>query len=200
MIAGTAKGRRLRAPSGLRVRPMEDRIKEALFNILGESVRGARVLDLYCGSGSLGIEALSRGAEAAVLVDSWAQSVAAAQANLQHTGLTERARIYQADVRQWVSRRKSGTPRSEGGFSLIFLDPPFRIDRQDLATVLQDLAGSRLPADEALLILQQPVRNDPIAVSGLAIEDRRVYGDSALIFYRREVGRRSSLRAGDDDD
>jgi len=200
VIAGTAKGRRLRAPSGLRVRPMEDRIKEALFNILGESVRGARVLDLYCGSGSLGIEALSRGAEAAVLVDSWAQSVAAAQANLQHTGLTERARIYQADVRQWVSRRKSGTPRSEGGFSLIFLDPPFRIDRQDLATVLQDLAGSRLPADEALLILQQPVRNDPIAVSGLAIEDRRVYGDSALIFYRREVGRRSSLRAGDDDD
>ena len=115
VVAGEFKGRRLQAPRGRRTRPTADRVREALFSMLGD-VSGARVLDLYAGSGALGIEALSRGAESAVFVERDQQALAAMRRNLEAVGA-------EADVRrQDVSRFLA---RTEGTFDLVFCDPPY---------------------------------------------------------------------------
>ncbi len=100
VIAGELKGRRLVAPRGWRVRPTSDRVREAIFSALGGSVEGAQVLDLYCGTGALAIEALSRGAAEATLVD---RDTRAVLGNVEHLGLGERAHLIRADVPRWLA-------------------------------------------------------------------------------------------------
>src|SRR3954452_6807774 len=120
-IAGELKGRRLVAPRGWKVRPTSDRVREAIFSALGE-IAGARVLDLYCGTGALAIEALSRGAERAVLVD---RDTRPALGNEQPLALAERAELVRADAGRLLAQVSSGP--FAGNFDLVFVDAPYRL-------------------------------------------------------------------------
>lgn len=122
VIAGELKGQRLVAPRGWKVRPTSDRVREAIFSALGSRVEGARVLDLYCGTGALAIEALSRGAEHALLVD---QDTRPALGNVQRLGLAERAELSRGDVSRWLSQ--VSVSGAAGKFDLVFVDAPYRL-------------------------------------------------------------------------
>jgi 16S rRNA (guanine(966)-N(2))-methyltransferase RsmD len=130
VVAGTAKGRRLAVPRGDLVRPTTDRVRESMFNALTSLgvVEGARVLDLFAGTGALGIEALSRGAQTGTFVDSDRRSVSLVRDNLAATGLAERAVVVQADALQWL-QSSPGRPTPGAQFDLALLDPPYRFDR-----------------------------------------------------------------------
>lgn len=119
VITGLAKGRRLRTLEGLEVRPTSDRVKEGLFSVIQFDIEGRRVLDLFAGSGQLGIEALSRGAEHATLVDNSSASVKVIRENLDTTGLEEKAEIHQQDVASFLAVCRQR-------FDIAFLDPPYR--------------------------------------------------------------------------
>src|SRR5262245_18184268 len=122
VIAGELGGQRLVAPRGWKVRPTSDRAREAIFSVLGERVEGATVLDLCCGTGALAIEALSRGAVRATLVD---RDTRAALGNIERLGLAERVELVRADVPRWLA----GLPEGEGssGFDLVFIDAPYKL-------------------------------------------------------------------------
>ena len=119
VITGSARGKRLAVLEGEAVRPTTDRVKEALFNIIQFQIEGRRVLDLFAGSGQLGIEALSRGASEAVFVDCAKESIAVITKNVENCGLAGQARIVQTDYASYLARR-------DGTFDLVFLDPPYR--------------------------------------------------------------------------
>jgi 16S rRNA (guanine(966)-N(2))-methyltransferase RsmD len=121
VIAGELGGRQLVAPRGWKVRPTSDRAREAIFSVLGDRVPGAQVLDLYCGTGALAIEALSRGAAHATLVD---RDTRAALGNVENLGLGERAELVRGDVGRWLAGRSiDGAP----AFDLVFVDAPYRL-------------------------------------------------------------------------
>lgn len=124
VVAGVAGGRRLRAPSGRQVRPTSERVREALFNALGslDAIAGATVLDLFAGTGALGIEALSRGASTATFVDADPRAVAVIKENLTSTGLAERGRVVQADALRYLA---GGPPAM---VDIAFADPPYAFD------------------------------------------------------------------------
>jgi len=170
VVAGAHKGRRLQAPRGRRTRPTTDRVREALFSLLGD-VSGARVLDLYAGSGALGIEALSRGASAATFVDSDARAVAAIRRNLQAIGVEADAR------RQDVVRFLASAP---GRFDLVFADPPY-----DSATRLAAPLSDRLPAvlSPNARIVTESDKRTPLELT-LPLADERIYGDTRIAIHR----------------
>ncbi len=118
IVAGSARGRKLISPEGMDVRPTTDKVKESLFNIIQFEVPDARVLDLFAGTGQLGLEALSRGAREAVFVDAAGKSLATVKKNVELCGFADRATLVHADAIAWLSRR-------EGTFDLVFLDPPY---------------------------------------------------------------------------
>jgi 16S rRNA (guanine(966)-N(2))-methyltransferase RsmD len=181
VIAGDLKGQRLVAPRGWKVRPTSDRVREATFSALGERVVGARVLDLYCGTGALAIEALSRGAASAVLVD---HDTRPALGNVERLGLGERAELVRADVGRWLQAPRSGDPRANGpeAFDLVFVDAPYRLaDRvqQDLATHLPGLL-----APDGRAIVESGARR-PLALASLERLRQRRYGAADVSIYRR---------------
>ena len=177
VVAGTARGRRLVAPRGAGVRPTSDRVREALFNILGARVPGASVLDLYCGSGALSVEALSRGAAGAVLVDRSASAVAAARENLARAGVAERATVVRSGVEAWLDGG------SDGRYDLVFLDPPYSVSVDSVATVVARLVGGRLLAPGGLVVVERPSEGEePPALGPLAVADVRRYGSTRLLF------------------
>lgn len=177
IIAGELKGQRLVAPRGWKVRPTSDRVREATFSALGERVVGARVLDLYCGTGALAIEALSRGAERAVLVD---QDTRPALGNVERLGLRERAELVRTDVGRWLQAHSD--PRGGGSFDLVFVDAPYKLaDRvqQDLVTHLPDLL-----VPEGRAIVESGARR-PLAIDSLERLRQRRYGAADVSIYRR---------------
>ena len=119
VIAGSARGLRLAAPKDPRTRPISDKVKESLFGVIGSRVVGARVLDLYAGSGAIGIEALSRGASLATFVERGRPTVAVIRENLERTGLAERAEIHAVSVESFLGRA------TEGSWDIAVLDPPY---------------------------------------------------------------------------
>lgn len=119
IITGAARGKKLQQLEGERVRPTPDRVKEALFNIIQFDLEGRRVLDLFAGSGQLGLEALSRGAQEAVFVDSARDSIAIVEKNVAATGLGDKAKIVNSDFASFLSRQPQA-------FDIAFLDPPYR--------------------------------------------------------------------------
>src|SRR3990170_1990950 len=131
VIAGVARGVPLVAPRDRRTRPITDRVKETMFGILGERIPGARVLDLYAGSGAVGIEALSRGASHATFVERGREALAALRTNLDRTGLAGMARVVDADVERFLATAGGGP------WDLIVLDPPY--DARAIVTPLRDL-------------------------------------------------------------
>jgi 16S rRNA (guanine(966)-N(2))-methyltransferase RsmD len=181
VIAGTARGRRLATPKGSRVRPTADRVKEALFNILASTTGGLggyRVLDLCAGTGNLGIEALSRGAAAAVFVDSSRESAAVIRKNLELTGFADRSRVLVQDALTAL-RVMEG---SEQPFDLVFLDPPY--EQEILPPLLVRLGGSPLLVETATVVVEFSARETVDERYGrLARTDRRTYGDTVLAFF-----------------
>lgn len=175
VIAGTAGGRRLIAPDGDETRPMMDRAKEALFSSLGTAVIDADVLDLYAGSGALGIEALSRGAASATFVERARGAVSALRANLETLGFE--ARVVASDVGSFLAGAGSG-------FDLVFVDPPYRLSLALVEEVLA--AAAALLANGGVMVVHRRAGEPSPAVpeSILLVDDRR-YGDTQLWVYRK---------------
>ena len=172
VVAGTFKGRRLSAPPGKGVRPTADRVREALFSILG-TVEGMRVLDLFAGSGALGIEALSRGASEAVFVERDARAVAALRRNLATVGV--RAAVHRRDALAYLS----SAARGGASFDLVFLDPPYSSARR-----LAEPLSERLPAvaGEGARIVSESDKRTPLELR-LSLADERTYGDTRIAIH-----------------
>lgn len=180
VIAGDLKGQRLVAPRGWKVRPTSDRVREAIFSALGERVVGARILDLYCGTGALAIEALSRGAAGAVLVD---RDTRPALGNVRRLGLEEKAELVRADVGRWLGQVSSAS--AAGKFDLVFVDAPYKLaDRvaQDLNTDLPRLlsAGGRA-------VIESGARR-PLRIDSLEPLRQRRYGAADVTIYAEAAG------------
>ena len=181
VTGGSLRGRRLKVPSN-EVRPSTDRLREALFSILQHKVPEARVLDLFAGAGTLGIEALSRGAAAAVFVDSSRAACRVVEDNLATLGVAGSVRC--ADVLPFLALE-------QGNYDLIFADPPYaKWGREDHAAAL--LGSENLPAllaqDGLLIVEVEKERADPPAGCWL-LRDRRDYGSSSLLFYERPASK-----------
>lgn len=179
VIGGAARGRRLKVPKGRDVRPTAARVKEALFNILAHDLSGVKVLDLYAGTGNLSIEALSRGAAEAILVDSSAESGKAIRENLRRLDLVTRTKVWLAPVTR--AARLLGN-RGET-FDLIFLDPPY--GQRLVEKTLRIIAEGGLLRPSGILIAEHGVR-DAVEQSygSLTLHDQRRYGDTLLSFFK----------------
>jgi 16S rRNA (guanine966-N2)-methyltransferase len=176
LTGGLNGGRRLIAPRGRQTRPTGAKVREAIFNILGPPPEG-NVLDLYAGTGALGIEALSRGAVSAVFVERDHAPLTALRRNIKELGLEGRATVIGADVCTGL-RRLAGSKK----FSWVFLDPPYVKETEG---VLAELSGSDLLTSCAVVVLEHDRRNrPPESVGRLFLTDRRQYGDTELSFYR----------------
>ena len=183
VIAGSAKGVRLRAP-GAGTRPLSDRVKQTLFAILDPDLAGARVLDLFAGSGAAGIEALSRGAGAAVFVEKDAGAAAVIAANLEATRLAgPAAEVIRSDVLAWLGRTGGDRPP----FDMVLIDPPYA-DVEVLRRVLEVLGSADAPLTPNARVVAKHFWRDrpPDRIGMLAAERDRRFGESALTFYRRE--------------
>ncbi len=176
LTGGLDRGRRLIVPRGSRTRPTASKVREAIFNILGPPP--GPVLDLYAGSGALGLEALSRGATSAVFVERDGAALAALRRNVREAAVETRARIMAGDVRGALRKLAAGAVR----FSWVFMDPPYV---KDTSGVLAELSGSELLTTCAVVIVEHDRRHpSPPSVGCLFLTDRRQYGDTELSFYR----------------
>lgn len=180
VIAGTFRSRTLQAPAGLATRPTSDRLRETLFNVLAPRIEGARFLDLYAGSGAVGIEAISRGAAEVIFVERAAPALKVLRANLTSLGLTPGFRIVSGSVAGFLRNPGSGTP-----FDLLFLDPPYNA-ADEYAAVLRSLADpvSGLMSAGALAIAEHR-RKDKLEDHYGPLKRTRLLqqGDAALSFY-----------------
>ena len=181
IIAGIARGRRL-GPVPPGTRPVSDRAREGLFSSLGPEIEGAYVLDLYAGTGALGLEARSRGASTATFVDRDRSATSAIRDNLARTRL-EPAEVVTAEVERFLAR--TGDPVAPAG--LVFLDPPYDLEGPALDRVLARLGSSAPPAGGRTVVLTRGTRNPtPVIPLHWALARRLTYGDS-LVFLYREV-------------
>jgi 16S rRNA (guanine966-N2)-methyltransferase len=177
VIAGEFRGRRLIAPQGRGVRPTSERVREAVFSILGARVNGARVLDLFAGTGALGFEALSRGARETVMVESAPESIRAIKENARALGVTDRVEIVPGDAREIPGP-------DDRSFDLIFADPPY--GESALVAVL-DAVGrrGRLAPDGIMIVEHEREVEPPQATAHLNRCDQRLYGRTAISLYVR---------------
>lgn len=176
IIAGEMRSRRLKAPEGMDTRPTADRVKEALFSILSARLYGARVLDLYAGSGALALEALSRGAQSAVLVDCAGKACQAIRENIAALQCADRAQLLRMkDAAALTALCKSGD-----AFDIVFLDPPYRMDT---APVCAALADKGLLKRDGVIVVEHGREKTPAVAAPLRLKDRREYGITALSFY-----------------
>jgi 16S rRNA (guanine966-N2)-methyltransferase len=177
VIAGSAGGRRLESPVGADTRPTAERVREAVFASLADAVDDASVLDLYAGSGAMAIEALSRGAQQALLVESDAKAAAVCGRNLETIGASERGRV----VQQAVERVLSGSPPAEAPFDLVCCDPPYSMSDTDLGEVLALLAAPGWLACEAVVVVERAVRSPVETIpNGWRLRLARSYGDTLV--------------------
>jgi len=175
VIAGAHKGRRLNGPKGPGLRPTSDRVKEALFSILGSRVAGSRFLDLYAGTGAIGIEALSRGAHQVTFVEPDQSALRVLRANLAQCGLTASADIHACSAAAFLKRRaKSAIPHD-----LVFADPPYQPDH--LAELWTALGESAAIAPDALIVLEHSSKAAvPLSHGHLSLLRQYRYGDTTL--------------------
>lgn len=180
VTGGELRGRRFRSPGAVDVRPTSDRIREALFMRLG-SFEGTRVLDLYAGSGALGIEALSRGADFVVFVERSRRTVSVLRRNLQELALEERSRIVVCEAATALARLARGGER----FQTIFLDPPYASD--EVGRALRGVSASGLLARSGRILVETrwPVEASRLGLPppDLALRDERRYGDTCLLWF-----------------
>lgn len=175
VITGLAKGKRLETPEGKDVRPTPDKVKEGLFSALQFDIEGRRILDLFAGSGQLGIEALSRGAESAVLVDSSSTSIKLARRNVEYCGFSDKAKVIQLDFSAYCAM-------SRETFDIVFLDPPYN------AGLLMPAVKAVLPlmSDYGLIVCEHPPEVKPDeTVGGFSIFKTYRYGKVNVTVYRK---------------
>lgn len=180
IIGGEARGRKLFAPEGIDTRPTPDRVRESLFNILMRQIPGARVLDLFGGSGAMALEALSRGAHSAVICDHAPSAIKAIRRNSELTRVQDRCQIIQADWRTALSRPAIGP------FSLVFLDPPYQ-QTELYGLAAQTLSDRRLLAPGAVLVMEYEL-NAPALPDGFEVFDERAYGRTKVRLVRAVAG------------
>ncbi|MFK7910742.1 MAG: 16S rRNA (guanine(966)-N(2))-methyltransferase RsmD [Akkermansiaceae bacterium] len=179
IISGTAGRRNIGVPKSV-TRPSTDRLREALFSILADRLVGAKVLDLFAGSGALGLEALSRGAASAVMVDDSAEAQKVIQKNLDTLKL-KNGRVVRADVFRFLDR-------DQGRYDLVFTDPPYfkqSNDRDFVGELLTHEKLGDLMSEEALLIMEDSLINQRDHVIGWNLIDQRQYGGCGILFYQR---------------
>ncbi|MFQ5612372.1 MAG: 16S rRNA (guanine(966)-N(2))-methyltransferase RsmD [Anaerolineae bacterium] len=179
VIAGSAKGRRLEAVPGATTRPITDRTKEALFNILGSWLAGARLLDLFAGTGAVGIEALSRGAAFVLFVDKAGPALKTIHHNLRHTGLAGRARVLRGDAFKILAR-----PVDEP-FDLVYIAPPQYAGLWARALHTLDAHIDLLAGDGIAIAQIHPKEFEDLPLRHLSLYRRRTYGSTQLCFYER---------------
>lgn len=179
VIAGCARGRRLDAPPGRGVRPTADRVREALFSSLSAAVPGARVLDLYAGSGALAIEALSRGAAWATLVERDRPAAGVAAANLVRAGVADRGAVLRMDAEVYLR-----APRG-GPFGIVFLDPPYDHPLPELYATVVALQRAGALTAEAWVVIERDRRDPDLRAeppATLRVDRHRAYGDTVLVY------------------
>jgi 16S rRNA (guanine966-N2)-methyltransferase len=182
IVGGRLRGRVLNAPASRAIRPTSERLRESIFDILvhryADLLEGARVVDLFAGSGALGFEALSRGAGFALFIDDGAEARALLRGNVEALALGGVTRIWRADATR-LGRAPAGAP-----FTLAFLDPPYG---KGFATpALAALAAGGWLAEGAILVVEEAAKAEIAAPAGFTIEDERVYGDTKILFLRSE--------------
>ena len=177
VIAGSAKGRRLKRVPGDSTRPIMDRVKEACFSILGRSVIDARVLDLFAGTGSVGIEALSRGAARAVFVEMDRMAIQTIIENLKITRLDDKAQVRRMDVFSFLKH-----PATEQ-FDLIYIAPPQYKNLWKTAIELLDANPGWLHPEGRVIVQIDPSEKLPLLLKNLMVSDERVYGKTLVAFY-----------------
>lgn len=183
IIAGAAKGRALVAPAGEGTRPTSDKLRGALFNILGSRVPDARVLDLFAGTGAFGLEAMSRGAISAVLVDADRRAIEAIRKNAAAVlgdSAGTRIAVVQSDYRRAI-KGLSGPP-----FDIVFLDPPYALSGA-YGEAIALLAARNLLGEDAIVVCERAKGAGAISIPGFYADDARVYGDTAVDILRRET-------------
>lgn len=205
IIAGQAKGRRLFAPGGRQsreqlIRPTSDRARESLFSILGfERIRGSRVLDLFAGTGALGIEALSRGAGGAVFVDKSSEAIDLIKKNITLCGFSDKTHVYKRDLLKglFFLQEEKRPPQndqaaisvvSEGeaeAYDLVFLDPPYR--KQLSEKLVAELVNRGLLRHNSMVVCEESSSESlPDSICGLSLSDQRRYGDTGFWFYSKD--------------
>ena len=178
VITGTARGRRLKELEGTETRPTTDRVKEGLFNILQFDIEGRRVLDLFAGTGQLGIECLSRGAASAVFVDRRSDAVKLVRENLKVTELEDRAKVVAGDSMEYLKTLREP-------FGLIFLDPPYEAGL--LEPALAHIARFDILAPHGIIVAEHPAgRTLPVLAPPYRLHRTYRYGRIALTVYRRD--------------
>jgi 16S rRNA (guanine966-N2)-methyltransferase len=177
VISGTAKGRKLKSVPGEGTRPVTDRVKESLFDILGSDVRDARFLDLFAGTGGVGVEALSRGAAEAVFVEQGRAALETIRANLAITQLADRARVVRADVFAFLA----GAPDTP--FDYIYIAPPQYKGLWAQTLYVLDANLAWLSDDSQIIVQIHPREFELLALQHLALVDQRKYGSTILCFY-----------------
>ncbi len=180
VIAGSLKGRRIHPPAHDRTRPTSDRVREALFSSIvsrtGTNLGGGRVLDAFAGSGALGIEALSRGARSATFIEHDRAAVAALRRSVLELELASRVQIVHADVFKALrSGRLDGEP-----YALLFLDPPYRINKAEVTALIGDLASRGALAPDALIVWEFGVGVPAEWPSGCVVDSSKRYGDTIV--------------------
>jgi len=179
VISGCARGLRLKSPSGLDTRPTIDRIKESLFNIIANDLYDINFLDLYSGSGSIGIEALSRGTEKAVFVDFSRESVGAIIENLKFTRLFEKAEVLKSDVLDAVFR----LGREKRKFDIIFMDPPYK--KGLVEVTLKAVFDADILAENGFVIAEQSAEEKDILVDGFEVFRIKNYNKIKMTFIKQ---------------
>lgn len=177
ITGGTGRGRRLQVPAGSRVRPTSDKVKQALFNILGERVVDAAFLDLFAGAGGIGVEALSRGAKSVVFVDASRESLDIIKRNIEQAGFGDRAQVVPA---------KAGTflKKPSGPYDIVFLDPPYA---EELQPLLDQIAVAGLLNAGSIVIAEHFKKQpSPERAGALRLSREARYGDTVLAFYTHQ--------------
>ena len=181
IIAGEMRSRKLKAPEGMDTRPTADRVKEALFSILGSRVYGARVLDLYGGSGALALEAVSRGANSAVICDLSAKACAVIQENIDTLNCGDQVKL----LRMKDTAALSALQKKGDAFDLIFLDPPYRMST---VPICQMIAEYNLLKPDGTIVVEHGRETPPDIPPPLTLTDHREYGAAGLGFYQLTNG------------
>ncbi|GID25720.1 16S rRNA (guanine(966)-N(2))-methyltransferase RsmD [Paractinoplanes brasiliensis] len=183
IIAGSHGGRRLSAPAGALTRPTSDRVREAFFSALDSMIdlKGARFVDLYAGSGAVGLEAISRGASYALLVESDARAARVIRDNIVALRVGSAARLITGKVAQVVA----GPPEG-GAYDVVFADPPYAVTDAELVEVQQSLIDFGWLAPDAVVILERATRGGSVSwVDGVTADRSRKYGETTLWYGRR---------------
>ena len=189
IIGGIVRGRKLLTPGkgsdGRTIRPTSARAREAVFNIIGSEVRGAAVLDLFAGTGAMGLEALSRGADTAVFVDNNSAAARLLGRNIERCGFTDRATVVGRDLTRSLNFLQEFVPAA--GFSLIFVDPPYR--QETCGLILDPLDRAEILAGSGLVVFEHAAEGRlPEERGRLQLVDQRQYGEAGFGFYRcREI-------------